>query len=387
MGRVLFGTSGWSYLEWVGVFYESPNRMLSQYIKLFHTVEMDSSFYSMPDKNVIRGLTRVLPLGFKLSLKMPSSVTHKSLLGLKGDVTGTLHPFLEIIKPLINANLLGAVLIQLPPKLEYDLALLKSFLELLDHRYRYAIEFRHPSWLKDDVKEVLNDHNIAYTIVDEPLLPPETWVTADFSYIRWHGHGRRIWYNYRYNIEELRSWTPRVREIADVTDIVYGYFNNHYHGYAVENCLEIMEMFGLLDKEKREVLERVKSRIEAGIQAAHVRHKIRLSEIDDMDLNALLLMLSDRGRYRRGLGISPLEASFNIEGSIVSGKVREYNVLIDSDEKIIMHDCADWMRVMRELKLCKHLVRVISLLPRDRALRIARDLAINKEEWSFKVYT
>jgi len=78
------------------------------------------------------------------------------------------------------------------------------------------------------------------------LLPPEVHVTADFTYFRWHGRGKQPWFDYRYSEQELDEWVPKVRETAGKVKKVYGYFNNHYHGYAPENCLYLLERLGLM---------------------------------------------------------------------------------------------------------------------------------------------
>lgn len=80
-------------------------------------------------------------------------------------------------------------------------------------------------------------------VVDEPLLTPEVRLTSDIVYVRWHGRGGKMWYNYRYSRRELSEWIPKLREMSQSADL-YGYFNNHYHGYAHENCLDVLEMLG-----------------------------------------------------------------------------------------------------------------------------------------------
>ncbi len=87
--------------------------------------------------------------------------------------------------------------------------------------------------------------------MDEPLLPPEVHLTADFAYFRWHGKGEDIWFDYRYSKKELEPWVNKVEETAGKVKKVYGYFNNHYHGYAPENCLQLIERLGLLSEEQK----------------------------------------------------------------------------------------------------------------------------------------
>jgi len=84
-----------------------------------------------------------------------------------------------------------------------------------------------------------------------PLLPPEVYLTADFAYFRWHGHGEDIWFDYRYSKDELEPWAHKVQETAGKVKKIYGYSNNHYHGYAPENCLQLIERLGLLSEEQK----------------------------------------------------------------------------------------------------------------------------------------
>jgi uncharacterized protein YecE (DUF72 family) len=127
------------------------------------------------------------------------------------------------MEPLNEAGMLGAILIQLPPSFSYEKNYdnLASFLEILPEGYEFSVEFRHPSWLKNDIWKLLSNRNVAYTIVDEPLLPPEVHITADFAYVRWHGRGLRPWYNYRYSSRELEEWVPRIHKISDKVEKVW----------------------------------------------------------------------------------------------------------------------------------------------------------------------
>jgi uncharacterized protein YecE (DUF72 family) len=131
-------------------------------------------------------------------------------------------------------------------------------LEVLDPAFGYALEPRNASWLVPEALEMLREFKVAYTIVDEPLLPPDAHVTADFAYIRWHGHGKETWYDYKYSKEQLLAWVPKVRALLDDGKQVYGYFNNHFHGNAPENCLEILEMLGSLTEKQKAFMEQRK---------------------------------------------------------------------------------------------------------------------------------
>jgi uncharacterized protein YecE (DUF72 family) len=267
MAELLIGTSGWSYNEWAGVFYPSTTtNKLSFYSKVFRTAEVDSTFYAFPSKNMVVGWSRYTPEGFVFSVKLPQALTHEKRLDLKNGVEGELVRFLSLLKPLIVAGKLGPVLIQLPPSFSYegDYERLEGFLGIIPDDVRFAVEFRHPSWLREDVWSLLRKRNVANTIVDEPLLPPDTVVTADFAFIRWHGRGSRPWYNYRYSPRELEGWAPKVREVAGRVKKTYGYFNNHFRGFAVENSLKMMGLLGESTPAQDEVGDRATSFLNSG---------------------------------------------------------------------------------------------------------------------------
>lgn len=129
---------------------------------------------------------------------------------------------------------------------------------MLDPMFRYAIEFRNLSWLKDETWELLKKYNVAYTIVDEPLLPPEIHLTTDFAYFRWHGKGDNIWFDYNYSTEELDMWVPKIQQTSKTVKNVIGFFNNHYHGYSPENCLYLLEKLGLMSGNQKKAKDKSK---------------------------------------------------------------------------------------------------------------------------------
>jgi uncharacterized protein YecE (DUF72 family) len=245
-GQVLLGTSGWSYKEWEGTFYErGEKRKLRAYTSIFKTAEIDSTFYRDPTKGTVMGWIRYSPPDFVFSAKLPKLITHTKKLGLKGTVKADLNTFLELMEPLQLSGKLACLLIQLPPKYNFNLVNLEEFFKLLDPRFRYAIEFRNTSWLRDETWSLLKQFNVTYTNVDEPLLPPEVHLTSDLAYFRWHGHGKGIWFDYNYGKGELDSWVPKIKEAATKTKKILGYFNNHFHGYAPENCQYLLQQLGL----------------------------------------------------------------------------------------------------------------------------------------------
>src|SRR5438128_11890849 len=126
---------------------------------------------------------------------------------------------------------------------------------------------------------MLTEHNVANTIVDEPLPPPDPVVTADFAFVRWHGRGSRPWYNYRYSEKELAPWVPKVKDAAKKVKRVYGYFNNQFHGFAVENSLKMLQMLGEASPQQLEVSERATTYVDSKDEAQG-SEKARVSMID-----------------------------------------------------------------------------------------------------------
>ena len=384
--KLYLGTSGWSYDEWVGIFYEKSENKLQQYIRVFNTVEMDSTFYSYPSLSTTSALARILPKNFKICAKMPNIITHKKLLGKQGNIVSDLERFLAVMQPIIRKGTLGAILIQLSPGLRYDYNLLGSFLDTLSsfsNNIRYAIEFRDKSWLRKDIYLLLERYGVAYTIVDEPLLPPDIVITADFSYIRWHGHGAKPWYNYWYKDEELKTWVPKIREILNKVEVLYGYFNNHYRAYAVHNCLKMLLLLGLINERQKKVLETVESNI-LKPKVSIKKLNIDVKELDQKSVLELLFILSTKERVQRGVKISPHEVVIRIRDNIIEAKIREYKVLIDISKRVIFHNCADWAKIAVNKQLCKHLVRIFTQIPEEKAKVILRDVITNIDKWQFK---
>jgi len=388
LATFLFGTSGWSYAEWVGPFYDEKDRMFSFYSKLFKSVEIDSTFYRIPTKSQVYGYFRSSPKDFVFSAKMPKVLTHEKRLSLELGVKKDLWEYLELLDPLHKAGKMGAILIQLPPSFAYkrDRGNMAGFLEVLPEEYEFAVEFRDHSWFRDDIWKLLSDHNVAYTIVDEPLLPPEVHVTANFSYIRWHGRGTRPWYDYHYSRQELEEWVPRVLEVSTKVGKVYGYFNNHYHGYAPENCVEILEMLNIALPEQSHIKERI---VQHNLQKRPLVYERRLEEYDlslaRLNLEDLLLKMTDEARLDRGRKIRDDETRIEeATDEHISASIREYMIDINLGDRVIIHDCDDWRKGLGTKRMCKHLCKLFLTLPKEQALRIVRDLIEEKNRWIFR---
>jgi len=387
-GKVRLGTSGWSYEEWVGPFYYERERMFSAYARVFDTSEVNSTFYRYPTPGLVRGLTKAAPKGFVFSAKLPQLITHKKRLDPESGVREDLDRFLGLMKPMLEAGRLGPILVQLPPGFGYgSVDRLASFLALLPAEFRFAVEFRDPSWLRPETWRLLGEHNVAYVVVDEPLLPPETVFTADFAYFRWHGRGERPWFNYRYSEGELDEWVPRVREAAERTGEVFGYFNNHFHGYAPENCLRLIEKLGRATRLQARVRERIEAYIaskQAGLPAEAVPKT--LEEAARLDLPQLLRQFTDGARIDRAETIRQASVSFRRRTArVVEARVRDYVVRIDVEKRTIRHDCEDWREQAPNRGLCKHVVRVFLSLPLKTSREILAKMVAERDRWRFEM--
>jgi uncharacterized protein YecE (DUF72 family) len=279
----LIGCSGWNYGDtpdnggWTEVFYpDKETKRLRYYSQFFNTAEMDSSFYekfySQMTKGTFIGMSRATPEKFQFSIKVPETVTHVKRMDVKKGAITSFEEFLDKISPLKTANKLGAILFQLPPSFTVnDFKNIEQFLDRLptNNSYDYSIEFRHPSWGTEGPWEMLKHYNIAAVMTDSPAKEnlqflSDVIITADHSFIRFHGRNTKghYWYNYLYSEQELRPWVEKVKQIREQTKVLRIYFNNHYGGKAVVNAMQFKEMNGMsLSSEERKVLERAQERI------------------------------------------------------------------------------------------------------------------------------
>ena len=380
---LLIGTSGWSYDEWVGPFYGDERGMLRRYVEVFPTVEVNSTFYRYPTSRLVRGWYRAAPPGFVYAVKLPRVITHEKWLRLREGVEEDLERFLDLLRPL--AEKLGPILIQLRPKFSYERHLeeLEKFLGILPDNYEWAVEFRHPSWMRSETWRLLRSHGVAYTIVDEPLLPSEVEVTADFAYIRWHGHGRRIWYDYEYSEGELRSWVPKVREAERKTEKVYGYFNNHFSANAVKNAVEMLKLLGEATPEQLKALKRIEEFRQRVLRPVGMRPLETYGE--GLSVADLLLRFTTTSRLMRAEGMDEREVEVvRADRGYVEARVRGYTIEIDAEGRVIRHDCDDWRKGVAERRMCKHLARLFLSLQEELAKGLLERIWEERDEWRFE---
>ncbi len=201
--RLICGTSGYSYKEWKGSFYPEKMqaaKMLEFYATRFNGVEINNTFYRMPDEKTLMRWRDETPAGFVFVLKAPQRITHqKKMAGAEDDV----RHLLEVCAAL--GDKAGPLLVQLPPYLRKDVPLLSSFLDLFPRGVRVAVEFRHASWDDEEVRGVLAAHGTALCAADMDETPEGTnlvHATTGWGYARL----RRV----EYSDDALRQWSERI---------------------------------------------------------------------------------------------------------------------------------------------------------------------------------
>lgn len=238
MSCIHIGTSGWSYDHWKGLFYAADlpsHDMLVSYAECFSTVEINTSFYRLPEAAMLARWRDSVPRDFVFSAKASRYITHMKKLR---DPQSTLRPFLERVEVL--GKQLGPILFQLPPRWHADLARLQAFLHSLDPRHRYAFEFRDPSWFGREVRLLLEQHDAAFCIYDLDGQTSPKAVTTDFVYVRLHGPAAP--YQGSYDVRALAGWAGAFSAWIRQGRAVYCYFDNDQHGYAASNALRLKRM-------------------------------------------------------------------------------------------------------------------------------------------------
>lgn len=236
--RVYVGTSGWHYKHWLGDFYPErypTAKMLSYYARGFETVEINNSFYRLPEESTFRQWKEQVPPGFIFAVKASRFITHIKRLRQPKD---SIDLLLKRAAPLGEA--MGPILFQLPPNWKVDLERLREFLDVLPKPLHVTLEFRDPSWNNDQVYELLRLHNVAHCLHDWREMPWPRELTADFTYIRFHGSGERYGGNYPEKV--LRHWAEKINGWGDRLKQVYVYFNNDTGGHAIPNACALRQM-------------------------------------------------------------------------------------------------------------------------------------------------
>jgi uncharacterized protein YecE (DUF72 family) len=251
---IRIGTAGYSYEDWRGVFYPAglpANKMLEYYTGYFQVVELNATYYSIPNINIFKRLAEKTPAPFEFMVKVHQETTHRRLENEK-----VLGQLLEAVKPLLDQKKLSGFLAQFPYSFKNNdenrryLVQTKKLIGL----HPLFVEFRNYTWLSSSLYDFLKGNNIGYVNVDEPplkgLLPKQDLVTNEIGYIRMHGRNEKDWwegqgsarYDYEYNEQELKEWLIHVSNILKKAFKTYIFFNNHPTGKAIKNAAQMMEI-------------------------------------------------------------------------------------------------------------------------------------------------
>jgi uncharacterized protein YecE (DUF72 family) len=217
---IRIGTSGYNYPEWRGTFYPEKfptGKMLPYYAERFSTVEINYTFYRMPNAKAVAGWVAETPPDFSFTLKAPQRITHFARLR---DIGDPLRYFLDTAAGL--GPKLGTVLFQLPPNFKKDLDRLGGLLDQLPAGLRCAFEFRHESWLDPSVYTRLRAANAALCVADteDATTPIET--TADWGYLRLRDQG--------YTEADLAEWARKIQSLGSAWRDTFVYFKHEEAG-------------------------------------------------------------------------------------------------------------------------------------------------------------
>jgi uncharacterized protein YecE (DUF72 family) len=238
---IWIGTSGWQYRHWNGTFYPEklPQReWLRHYSRRFPIVEVNNSFYRLPNEASFDRWRDESPPGFVFALKASRYITHIRRLR---DPKDPVELFWS--RAVRLEEKLGPVLFQLPPRFRADAALLRAFLAVLPGEMRAAFEFRDDSWQHEEVLTALDQAGAAWVLADRPGGRIRPILTGGWSYIRFH-QGRDL--HPGYTRQKLRSWADRIIEVG--AKDTYAFFNNDALGAAPEDAQTLADLLRQRDQ-------------------------------------------------------------------------------------------------------------------------------------------
>ncbi len=234
--KIRIGTSGWNYPHWQGPFYPEKfprTKWLDFYVTQFSTVEANTTFYHLPRPATVENWRDRTPKNFLWTVKASRYITHIKKLR---DPHDSLERFYDVVERFEEK--LGPILFQIPPMLKYHEAVFDAFCRELHPGHRYALEVRHPDWVRDEVLQSLREHGIAFCIAETAgRFPYAEALTADFVYIRLHGS--QTLYGSDYTEEELQGWAAKIRKWKRDA---YVYFDNDANAYAAKNAMRLKEI-------------------------------------------------------------------------------------------------------------------------------------------------
>ena len=243
--KLYIGTSGYSYPHWGnGVFYHQglpPHKWLEFYSRQFNAVELNVTFYRMPDAGMTQGWLRDTPREFRFVVKGSRFITHIKRLKEAKESLKMLGEHMALLRPKLTCFLW-----QLPPEFKKDEKRLSDFCRLLSALGgRHVFEFRNETWFDRDVYAILKDFQCRLCFADSPEKLGEHVLTTDFAYLRFHGG--KAFYASNYSAKELEGWVDKVAGMKSRVKTLFAFFNNDEQGFAVYNA----QSFRMLLLERR----------------------------------------------------------------------------------------------------------------------------------------
>lgn len=255
---IYVGTCGYSYRDWLGRFYPATirqNEMLPFYAQCFRAVEVDASYYGVPQPQTIARMNARTPAEFRFCFKVPQTVSHPPEAGL-ARVHDDAKAFAESVAPIVEAGKFGCALLQFPNSFRPNERTERYLEAAVDALAPLALvaEFRNSEWQKPKYFEMLSELDVGWCNVDMPsyetLMRPSSDVSSDVGYLRFHGRNAAQWwtgdnttrYDYEYTAEELVPWTDRFAEIHEQARVAYAFFNNHARGNAARNAQAFVDL-------------------------------------------------------------------------------------------------------------------------------------------------
>ena len=235
MGSIYIGTSGWQYDSWREPFYDGETPRLEAYRKSFDSVEVNGTFYGLPEQKSVEAWKAAAGDGFTFAVKASRYITHMKKLK---DPVEPLDRFFSVADAF--GDFLGPILFQLPPKWRRNTERLGAFLDALPPGKRYVFEFRDPDWYHPEVYSLLESAGAAFCVYHFAGHSSPREVTADFVYIRLHGAEDA--YRGSYSTEELSGWAGAISSWSRAGRDVYVYFDNDQEAAAPRDALRLKGM-------------------------------------------------------------------------------------------------------------------------------------------------
>lgn len=234
--KLHIGCSGWNYDHWKGLFYpekSSTQEWFGEYAKIFQTVEINNTFYNLPELSVFKKWHDQAPESFIYAVKANRFITHMKKLK---DPALSVRKFITRVKALKEH--LGPVLFQLPPHWSVNIKRLDGFTDILPAGLDYVFEFRDPSWYDEKVYKLLDEKGISMCLHDMKGSEAPLISVGDICYVRFHGSGQL--YGGRYPKKDIIRWAKFIKKELKSGREVYAYFNNDAETNAPKDALRLL---------------------------------------------------------------------------------------------------------------------------------------------------